>query len=334
MAGDPVRWIEGIIDNDFIGAKSVRVADIDHDNVLEVVGAAILDNKIVWWDHTPSGPSPWEEHSIDDNFQGAHRVEVCDMDNDGNIDVVGAAYFGNEIAWWHNNGEDPVGWTKQIITTGFNRACIGLPVDLDGDNDIDIVGTAQDANEVAWFRNDGGNPIVWIKFTIDQNFQGAWPACISDMDGDGDIDIVGGASFADELSWWENDLSQYPEKPARPSGLTNGKIGQEYSYTTSTTDPNGDQVYYQWDWGDGTNSGWVGPYDSNEICSVSNNWTEKGNYEIKVKAKDIFGLESDWSDPLPITMPYSHNKSIPQFLEMLFQRFPTAFPLLRQLIDN
>jgi hypothetical protein len=328
MGGDPVRWIEGIIDNDFIGAKSVRAAEIDNDNVLEVVGAAILDNKIVWWDHTPNGPSPFEEHSIDDNFQGAHRIEVCDMDNDGSIDVVGAAYFGNEIAWWRNNGEDPVPWTKHIITTGFNGACIGLPVDLDGDNDIDIVGTAQYTNEVAWFRNDGDNSSTWIKFTIDQNFGGAWPCSVSDMDGDGDIDIVAGASFADELAWWENDLSQSPEKPIRPSGSKDGKKGQEYSYTTSTTDPNGDQVYYFWDWGDGNNSGWLGPYDSGVTCEAKHIWNGKGNYDIKVKAKDIYEKESAWSEPLPITMPFSFNKPMLRFSEWLFQRFLYPFPLL------
>ncbi len=319
MGGNPVHWIEGMIDTDFIGAKSVRAADIDNDNVLEIVGAAILDNKITWWDHTPSGPSPFAEYSIDDNFQGAHRVEVCDMNADGNIDVVGAAYFGNEIAWWENNGGDPIRWTKHIITTGFTGACIGLSVDLDGDNDLDIVGTAQYANEVAWFRNDGGNSgSNWIKFTIDQNFLGAWPCCISDLDSDGDFDIVAGASFTNELAWWENNCNQCPEKPIKPSGSTNGKIGKEYSYTTSTNDPNGDQVYYYWDWGDGSSSNWLGPYSSGVICNATHVWSTKNHYEIKVKAKDTTGIESLWSDPLPITMPYSFNKPKQRSIEILF----------------
>jgi len=120
-----------------------------------------------------------------------------------------------------------------------------------------------------------------------------------------------------------------PAKPSQPSGQTNGKIGQEYPYTTSSTDPEGDQVYYLWDWGDGNNSGWLGPYNSGATCEAKYTWKVKNTYSIKVKAKDIYGAESPWSDPLPITMPYTF-KPILHFLELLFQRFPNAFPILRQ----
>jgi len=128
------------------------------------------------------------------------------------------------------------------------------------------------------------------------------------------------------------ELNAEPEKPAAPEGTTSGKVGNHYNYTVSTVDVGGDQLYYLFDWGDGNTSGWLGPYDSNQPCTASYNWTEKGTYEIKAKAKDVFGLESEWSDPMPITMPYSYYKPLPQFLDILFQRFPNTFPLLRQLI--
>ena len=100
-----------------------------------------------------------------------------------------------------------------------------------------------------------------------------------------------------------------PNKPSKPSGPTSGKAGTSYTYSTSTTDPDGDQVYYWFDWGDGTNSGWLGPYNSGQTVSASHTWSERGSYEIKVKAKDTNGAESEWSDPLPITMP--KNKGLP-----------------------
>lgn len=96
-----------------------------------------------------------------------------------------------------------------------------------------------------------------------------------------------------------------PVKPQNPSGETNGKINVEYTYTSSTTDPDGDQVSYWFEWGDGTNSGWVGPYASGATGSAKHKWTTKGAYQIKVKAKDIYGAGSNWSDPLPISMPAS-----------------------------
>jgi hypothetical protein len=123
-----------------------------------------------------------------------------------------------------------------------------------------------------------------------------------------------------------------PNKPSLPSSQAIGKIKEEYSYTTSTTDPDGDKVYYLWDWGDGTTSGRLGPYNSGATCQANHTWNAKGNYNIQVKAKDIYGAESSWSDPLPIKIRNLFNYLILQFLEWLFQRFPNAFPILRQLL--
>jgi hypothetical protein len=124
-----------------------------------------------------------------------------------------------------------------------------------------------------------------------------------------------------------------PNKPNKPFGKRIGKLGQESTYTTNTTDPNGDKVYYQWDWGDGTQSNWLGPYNSSDNINTIHKWTVKGLYSVKVKAKDIYGNESVWSDPLPIIMPYSFNNPILQFFEWLFQRFPHAFPIVRHLLE-
>jgi len=124
-----------------------------------------------------------------------------------------------------------------------------------------------------------------------------------------------------------------PNKPVKPSGQVSGNVTVEYTYTTNTTDPDRDQVYYNWSWGDGTYSGWIGPNASGASESIKHKWSLKGSYQIKVKAKDINNAESPWSDLLPITMPYSYNKPIPQFFDLLFQRFPHAFPILRQLLE-
>ncbi|GAI41845.1 unnamed protein product, partial [marine sediment metagenome] len=68
------------------------------------------------------------------------------------------------------------------------------------------------------------------------------------------------------------------------------------------TDSDGDQVYYKWDWGDGSYSDWLGPYASGDETSATHTWSQ-GGYNIKVKAKDIRGYESEWSDPLEVSMP-------------------------------
>lgn len=125
-----------------------------------------------------------------------------------------------------------------------------------------------------------------------------------------------------------------PLKPSNPSGETNGKKGKEYTYTTMTNDPNGDDLYYWFDWGDGNNSGWVGSYASGQQASAKHKWSESGDYKIKVKAKDTDGKESEWSDLLPITMPKSKSPifNFP-LLNWLFECFPNLFPIFRYLLE-
>jgi hypothetical protein len=123
-----------------------------------------------------------------------------------------------------------------------------------------------------------------------------------------------------------------PLKPITPQGPSSGKTNENYEYTSVTTDPDGEDVYYYFDWGDGNNSGWVGPLQSGELVVVSHIWLNQGNYEIKVKAKDINGFESDWSDPLPVSMPKNKTINTPFFIQKLFQQFPMFEKILNQII--
>jgi len=113
------------------------------------------------------------------------------------------------------------------------------------------------------------------------------------------------------VSEWSDGLTinirenRPPDKPEKPIGPTNGKIRTTYGYSTYTIELDGEKIYYLFDWGDGTNSGWKGPYNSSEKVTVYHSWSKRGSYQIRVKAKDEYGLESNWSDPLPVTMPKS-----------------------------
>ena len=118
------------------------------------------------------------------------------------------------------------------------------------------------------------------------------------------VKLIGSTSNFDsielELKSTTYTIPGAPNKPNKPSGPTSGIAGVEYTYTTSTTDPNGDQVYYKWNWGDGTDSSWLGPYNSSETVYASHVWWSNGEYVIRVKAKDSWGKESEWSEELTV----------------------------------
>ena len=96
-------------------------------------------------------------------------------------------------------------------------------------------------------------------------------------------------------------VSDFPNVPDAPVGPTTGGVGLEYSYTTMSTDPNGGYIKYCFDWGDDTIS-WSDWYSSGEAATNSHSWDRPGDFEIRVKARDQFGLDSDWSDPLSVTI--------------------------------
>jgi len=93
-----------------------------------------------------------------------------------------------------------------------------------------------------------------------------------------------------------------PDAPTKPTGEIEGYHGSSYNYDTSTNDEDNDNLYYFYDWGDDTDSGWLGPYPSGNLCNTNHIWEKPGIYNIKTKAKDEHDQESDWSNPLSVNM--------------------------------
>jgi fimbrial isopeptide formation D2 family protein/uncharacterized repeat protein (TIGR01451 family) len=172
-----------------------------------------------------------------------------------------------------------------------------------------------------------------------------------DLDSDGDYDDATGESVT--YSWDEpgtyvislkvtddsgksdtddTTVTIENDAPSKPTiiGPSSGRINKEYTYTASATDPNGDQIYYFFDWGDGTNSGWLGPYNSGETVSATHTWTEKGNYVIKVKAKDVHDAESDWAE-LPVSMPLSKSLLVSNAAKNTISLKVVASTIIRKL---
>jgi hypothetical protein len=116
-----------------------------------------------------------------------------------------------------------------------------------------------------------------------------------------------------------------PEKPQKPSGpKTSGKPRDELTFNSSTTDVDNDVMNYLFDWGDGEFSEWIGPKNSGQIVTASHTWDSEGDFSIRVKAKDEHGVQSEWSDPLSISMPKAKNLQLP-----LLQRLLEKIPLLK-----
>jgi hypothetical protein len=107
-----------------------------------------------------------------------------------------------------------------------------------------------------------------------------------------------------------------PDKP-HVRGPAQGKVGVTYVYYFAAVDPDGDNVSYYIDWGDGTRTGWTDYYESGLLLNFNHTWNKMDHYLLRAKAKDIYGFEGDWG-MLPVLMSQnSQQSSNPLFFQIV-----------------
>jgi len=107
-----------------------------------------------------------------------------------------------------------------------------------------------------------------------------------------------------ETKTFEIVIGTAPEKP-QINGPSSGTVDVPIDFQFKSIDGDGHDVYYYIEWGDDTYEDWFGPFPSGAWQTKTHTWTEKGEFKIRAKAKDITGLESGWSE---ITINIPRNK--------------------------
>ena len=339
-------WPITLENSEGIGS-SPALGDVDNDGDLEIVCGSCGDrDNIHIWHHDGTYLEGWPKTV---KWIYHESPSLCDIDFDGDLEILmnygEGSHTHDEIIIWHHDGSVVNGWPQ--YTTGTSR---GSPIigDINGDGDLEIISIGY-GGIYAWHHN-GINVDGFPKCDLGK-FYGS--AAIADLENNGKMDLIAGpyAWEFDEtyspiiLEWpmfrhnsqhtglyvLNHDVNNPPEN-LTISGPSSGKINVEYSFSAMAVDPDRDNVSFLFDWGDGTDSGWAEYVPSGTIVNVSHIWTKTGTYEIKVKAKDIYGYESEWSEPLPVKMPKNKistlQMSFPQFLE----QHPHMFPVLRCLL--
>ena len=131
-----------------------------------------------------------------------------------------------------------------------------------------------------------------------------------------------------------------PETPDTPTGHTSGKAGTTCEFSSNSVDQDGDYIYYMFEWGDGTTSGWRGPYQSGAQVVCYHAYDTRGEYSVRVKAIDdpdrngdlSDGIETGWSNGLTVSI--SNNKPVRNLILEILERIMDRFPLLEQFFDK
>ncbi len=186
------------------GVIDVHPADLDGDGDMDILSASPGDGKVAWYAN--EGPDGYGTQRIITTQAdgGPVDLEVVDLDSDGDLDVLSASFADAKVAWYRNDGSGGFG-SEQIISTGTVSAGSVHAADLDGDGDQDVVyGTYQLPGKVVWFANNGlagfsPEQLVSVEgIAINDVFT-------SDLDNDGDQDVLTAATAINGLSWYAND---------------------------------------------------------------------------------------------------------------------------------
>jgi C1A family cysteine protease len=138
------------------------------------------------------------------------------------------------------------------------------------------------------------------------------------------VDEHGSKSMTEKLSF-------STRKPFDPfvDGPSKIKIGEEYTFTASTPETDGEAYYWFFDWGDGSDSGWIGPYGPDDTVSVSHIWNKRGEVNIRVRYTED-GIYSDYNT---VNLPVQKSELGIIWFFNLFGFDLQSFPILQRVFN-
>jgi hypothetical protein len=159
-----------------------------------------------------------------------------------------------------------------------------------------VLGGTQETSRFWLIRTNPQGSVVWEKVYLPSFY--ARCNCVQQTPDDGFIvtGVINPFSADRCVILKLNAGNNHPPSSSTIKGPHWGLIDTNYSFCINATDLDGDALYCTWDWGDENFSDWLGPYSPNVTICVNHSWSQKGKYELRVKIKDRFGHESNWSD--------------------------------------
>lgn len=295
-------------------------ADLDEDGKPELIIGSYDAHVYVF--NAEDGSLSWQY--VAPYYIGA-PTSIGDLNNDGHLEVVFVSY--NTLGVLSHTGA--LLWSA---TTGGNMFRGAALSDVDGDRILEVVFGSEDGILRALKGSNG--QVLWtcdLEAHYGNVFEIDHAPVIADLNNDGRLEVfvIGGYGISNPETnnhgrayalsvgdgagpgWpmFRHDclhsacfpiVTNQPPGGGNISGPMYGQPGVDYTFCISVADPDGDNIYCLWDWDDGSESEWLGPYTSGEVICVTHAWSEDGVYEIRVKLKDDQGAESDWSEVFQI----------------------------------
>ena len=184
--------------------------DLDGNGLQDVVFSDARLDQVCWIVQAPAGV--YTEQALGDKVSGPTHITPCDIDKDGDLDLLvakmGTIFPSTDkvggVVVLENDGHQT--FTNRVLVDNIARVTDVEPGDLDGDGDLDLaVGQfGYEIGEIRWMENMGHD---WeFHHHLLLNLSGTIHTPVADIDQDGDLDVVALVSQEwEEIYVFEND---------------------------------------------------------------------------------------------------------------------------------
>ncbi len=186
-----------------VGFSVYAKGDLDSDGDIDVLSIS-SDGKIIWFENLDGLGNFGNQQAIITSLENHGHLYVSDMDGDGDMDLVAGSYSDNIIVWYENlDGLGNFG-NPQTITTNVDSTRDILVDDIDGDGDGDVLTASYNDDTIAWYENTNGLGSFGSIQIISTNANGAYSVYATDIDNDGDLDVVSASTNDAKITWYKN----------------------------------------------------------------------------------------------------------------------------------
>ena len=206
----PMNFVEHLLEDDFRYAFAVSTVDLSGNGLPDIV-ACDTGVGICWFENLGAGE--FVRHTIhEQEDEWLERHQIADINGDGKPEIVGVDNWNGSVLWFEYDGDprERSSWSRHYVSEGGLIGAYDVTVaDLTGNGLMDVAASSwRTGKQFAWFENCGD---AWVKRVIDDDLPETRTIHAVEIAGSGRMDLIGTASSAGQVMWYEN-LGGNPEE--------------------------------------------------------------------------------------------------------------------------